>query len=77
MKVSSTQQKFTPFSITINIESEGEARALFAIFNHPKNSQLIGCDNCMSVMDKIGNEFESNADTNEINNGIGGEYYCK
>lgn len=77
MKVSSTQQKFTPFSITIDIESEGEARALYAIFNLHKNAQLIGYDNCISVMDKIGNEFESNAETDEINNGIGGEYYCK
>lgn len=75
MKVSSNQPKFTPFSITIDIESEGEARALYAIFNHPKNGRLIGTGNTHLVLDKIGDKYESNADTDDINNGIGGEYY--
>lgn len=75
MKVSSTQQKFTPFSITIDIESEGEARALYAIFNHYSNDSLLGSKNARAIKTTIGTEFSLELQGQEINNGINGHKF--
>jgi len=42
MKVSKNNEKgFTPFTLNITIESEEEARAMYAIFSHTRNTRLL------------------------------------
>ena len=74
MKVSREQleKEFTPFNFIIKVESETDARALYAIFNHASNVQLLP--------NKDGNQFRAAigeyGTTEEITNGIYyNEYY--
>ena len=41
MKATLDKTSFTPLTLTITIESEEEARALYAIFNHRRNVSLL------------------------------------
>ena len=50
---------FTPFNITLRVESQEDANALYAIFNHADNTNLLDfeCYNIRSFLDskcKIG-----------------------
>ena len=45
---------FQSFDITFTIESEEEARALYAIFNYSPNADLLGDDTALEVRRQIG-----------------------
>lgn len=48
---------FKPMRLTIIIEKEEEAKALYAIFNHMKNIDLIGLENAEEIKEKIGKKY--------------------
>lgn len=71
MRVSKTKSKgFIPFDITLSVESEEEARALYAIFNYVPNLDLFPEGVGASIRDKIGGEFEALPCSGEIAGGI-------
>lgn len=49
------EEQFVPFAIQINVESKEEAQALYAIFNHSRNSDLL--NNAASIKDAIGEKY--------------------
>ena len=51
------EKTFEAFPITINIESEIEARALYAIFNHPKNGDLLGNGKARKIRDMLREKY--------------------
>ena len=59
MKVRKTSKKakFNSFDITITVESEAEAKALYAIFNHAPNRRLIGSQGAEGVKSTLGKEY--------------------
>ena len=50
---------FNPFDLVITIESEAEAKAMYAIFNHVRNVDILpnGDEIVNVIKDKIGREF--------------------
>ena len=41
VKREEVKESFVPFNLVISIESEEEARAMYAIFNHANNTRLL------------------------------------
>lgn len=74
MKATRTVQSgFTPFSLIITVESAEEARALWAIFNHTRNTRLLPSKTAPQLRQAIGPEHEAYG---EIANGVAyGEFY--
>lgn len=78
MKVTRTNQTgFTPFTLSITVESEEEARALYAIFNHTRNVRLLSANADMRIRNAIGHEHYITCKTGDIiANGVRlGEFY--
>ena len=75
MKVSSNKPEvFAPFSITLNVETEEEARSLYALFNKVNNVDLVGYTNAKLIKEEIGLKYYVNH--GEIANGVGySQYY--
>ena len=48
---------FKPFDLIFKVESEEEARALYAIFNHRDNAELLGIDKAEQIKKIIGREL--------------------
>ena len=62
MKASrTTSTKFQPFNLVITVENEAEAKALYAIFNHTANVNILPCANndmvASEIKAAIGNQF--------------------
>ena len=59
MKVSrnKVEPSFTPFTLNITVESEEEARALYAVFNHSHNRALFEDDIQDGMIEKIGLKY--------------------
>jgi len=75
MKVFKNEEKeFTPFTLNITIETEEEARALFAIFNLRKNGRLLRGQDGL-ILEAIGKEYHVRRDV--IANGITYEEFYK
>lgn len=67
MKVQSDKtDAFRAINLTIRIESAEEARALWAIFNHARNTALLP-DHAQSIKNAIGSEY---ATYGEIAHGV-------
>lgn len=49
------EEQFVPFAIQINVESKEEAQALYAIFNHSRNSGIL--NNAAAIKDAIGEKY--------------------
>lgn len=62
------EEQFVPFAIQINVESNEEAQALYAIFNHSRNSDLL--NNAAAIKDAIGEKYWVNKDGDIIAKGI-------
>lgn len=62
------EEQFVPFAIQINVESKEEAQALYAIFNHSRNSDLL--NNAAAIKDAIGEKYWVNKDDSIIAKGI-------
>ena len=62
-------QEFQEFDITLTVESEEEARALYAIFNYSPNLDLIPGGGGDKVRGIIGRKF-ANAEEGMIANGV-------
>lgn len=50
-----TPKQFEPFNLILSVETEEEARALYAIFNYCKNSDLIKYSVAEKIRNVIGN----------------------
>ena len=70
MKVSreGIRPDFKPFEIRITVESVAEAKALYAIFNHAHNTQLLGKSD--EIRDAIGSQYRVNQFDGEIAMGV-------
>lgn len=69
------EEQFVPFAIQINVESKEEAQALYAIFNHARNSDLI--NSAAAIRDAIGEKYWVNKYDSIIAKGISyNEFYC-
>ena len=79
MKVKRSTNVFNPFSINITIETEEEAKALFAIFNHESNQSLFyDASCCEDLKDEIGFAFYVDEDDDSIiANGVTAEDFYK
>ena len=75
MKVSkrSVELDFKPFEIRITVESAEEARALFAIFNHVRNTQLLG--GADEIRDAIGQQYRVARSYDKIAMGVSYEKF--
>ena len=71
MKVHKLQNicEFTPFDVILTVESEEEARALYAIFNYSPNSGLFPGNAARDVRHTIGHKFRDTVN-GEIANGV-------
>jgi len=49
--------RFRPFDITLTVESEEEARALYAVFNYSPNVDLLSFGACEPVRKAIGEKY--------------------
>ena len=77
MKVHKLQNicEFTPFNVILTVESEEEARALYAIFNYSSNLDLFPGNAAGDVRHTIGRKF-SDTVNGEIANGVThGQFY--
>ena len=61
---------FHAFDVTLTIESEEEARALYAIFNYGPNTDLLPCEIGKIVREVIGGEYGNLAAGSVIAKGI-------
>ncbi len=61
---------FTPFDVSLTVESEEEARALYAIFNYSPNVALLTFEACKLVRELIGKEYAHLGAGDVIANGI-------
>lgn len=69
---------FVPFDLVIGIESEEEARALYAIFNYCPNTELLSDEAEPSIRATIGQKFSILPASNEIANGVSyNKFYSK
>ena len=62
--------EFAPFDVTLTVESEEEARALYAIFNYMPNADLLGGDIGERIRKVIGEHFSELGSDCQIANGI-------
>ena len=62
--------EFHAFDVTFTIESEEEARALYAIFNYCPNTDLLGGDIGERTRKVIGEHFSALGFDSQIANGI-------
>ena len=60
-----SHEGFPAFDITLTIESEEEARALYAIFNYIPNTDLFPDGVSLKIREKIGERF-SNLGSGEV-----------
>lgn len=68
MKIQSDKASaFRAIDLTIHIESAEEARALWAIFNHAKNTRFLPSTIAAQLRRAIGQEYEA---YDEIANGV-------
>ena len=75
MKVSKNGAKgFTSFTINITIESEEEARAMYAIFNHTGNTKLLS-GKAHLITNAIGSQYYVVRAGEIISNGITPEVF--
>ena len=64
----SIESAFKPFKISITVESAAEAKALYAIFNHAHNTQLLGKSD--EIRDVIGSQYQVEQFNGEIAMGV-------
>jgi hypothetical protein len=59
MKVKSNKNEFSPFDVTITVETKEEAQALYAVFNHTDNSRLFqgGLESLRSQFKEYGSPY--------------------
>ena len=50
-------KQFEPFNLILSVETEEEARALYAIFNFSRNSDLLGYVTAEKIRNKIGRSY--------------------
>ena len=62
--------KFHEFDVIFTVESEEEARALYAIFNYCPNTDLLGGDIGERTRKVIGEHFSELGSDSQIANGI-------
>ena len=67
---------FRAFDVTLTIESEEEARALYAIFNYCPNLELFPGDAARDVRHTIGDKF-SDTPNGEIANGVDYDHFYR
>ncbi len=60
MKVASipTRKKFSPFDLVVTIESEEEARAIYAIFNYIPNTELLPDRISAQIRTLLGSKYD-------------------
>ena len=76
MKVERKNAGFRPFKLEIDVETESEARALYAIFSHTNNIELLGVKAADEFTTGIGDRFDS-AVGEVIANGVTSREYFK
>ena len=78
MKVYKLQSicEFAPFDVTLTVESEEEAQALYAIFNYSPNLELFLDDAAGNVRHVIGDKF-SDIPNGEIANGVDYDHFYR
>lgn len=50
-------KKFVPFDLVLTVESREEAQALYAVFNHSDNADLIGWGAGKNIQEVLGEEY--------------------
>jgi len=70
MKVGRSQGNFIPFDIVISVESREEAQALYAIFNHRRNTQLLNNNVDFDIRKAVGEPYRVYEDKEVIARGI-------
>ena len=65
-----TKRTFPTFDITLTIESQEEARALYALFNKGIHQKMLGKPICENILAEIGNQFYVGTTTEVIANGV-------
>lgn len=74
MKVESLKQRFEPITLAITLETEEEARAMYAVFSKEQNARLFD-NNADEITDAIGMKHLVDGN-NVISRGITArEYY--
>lgn len=69
---------FIPFTLNITVESEDEARALFAMFTLPHNTKLFeNFESCEIVRNVIGNQHATRIGSEVIANNVTDAKYYK
>ena len=68
------KEQFIPFNLVISIESEEEARAMYAIFNHTRNIRLLPIHKT-EIRNIIGMEYSANNHELISGNVSWGEFY--
>lgn len=66
MKVSSKKSDFQPIVLEIVIESEEEARALYAIFNYSPNTELLYPNASSDIIECIGHGYSTSHNNGEV-----------
>lgn len=61
---------FHPFDITLTVETEDEARALYAIFNYSPNVDILPEKISDEIRDQIGREFGELGSSQVIARGV-------
>ena len=79
MKVRRTSEPcFKSFSIELEVQTEEEARALYAIFNHTRNIDLLPDDISKDIKEIIGDcHYVGQSDCSVIANGINGKTFYR
>lgn len=57
MKVNSAKKEFQEIELNIIIETQEEAQALYAIFNHGNNAELLGNQVTEKIRESISGEY--------------------
>jgi len=67
---------FQEFDLILTIESEGEARALYAIFNYFPNVDLLPFGISEKIREQIGDRYSKLMAGEEISNGVTYATFC-
>ena len=79
MKVQTNREAvvFRAFDVTFTIESEAEARALYAIFNYSPNIDILPAGEDEDIREAIGHKYGDLGDSQYIARGVYyGHFYC-
>lgn len=69
VKHKGNKESFQPFELVLTVETEEDAKALYAIFNYAPNTELF--EDCISnIRNTIGHEYGNLSGDDVIANGI-------